>query len=891
MPQPSHRVLDPALLAPPELSLTVDGWLGERIQANESNWLIPAPATNPGMIRLFADRLNLPDFTVPWAGEFAGKYLISAVQSLALTSNPVLELVVRQFVGQLIATQGTDGSVGLPLSWDLWGQYHVILGLLRWYERSGDIAALDACERAADLACARYLNRPSAIATDVPDQAEKNQTIAHALVLLYEFTGQAKYLQLALGIESDWSSPGDINNFLANALAGGEFHNSHRPRWETLHDVQAVAELYFITGQPSYRQAFEQIWGSIRRFDRHATGGFTSGEMATGNPFDPGYIETCGTVAWMALSIDMLRMSADSTVADELELSLFNAILGAQSADGRLWTYHTPMGGIPIETTPPPADRVGYRLPAYYDLAWQSRDRFPPFPQLIYPQLSCCAANGPRGIGCLAEWAVMRSEDAVVVNFYGPLVAALSSPVGTAVTLTQRTDYPASGVIDIAVEVSAPSTFPIALRIPAWSTNTTLAVNGAPVACSSGTYCTIDREWQSGDLITLSIDMSIRFSPGATPAQGLTVVYYGPLLLALDTADNDCDLFRPPSPTMASLPQISTQPDHSLRATLSSRQGNIILRDFASAGRSQGGMLTGRPNTGVVWEFSRSNQTVIAEQIRLLEGGLIEGYSHPNEARWGFDGDLVTFFDQSGAASTRFTLRLEQHGKQVLSGVSLLDTSIRHLLSEVDFSILGKTWQFRRLTQNITLLPIVRLLNSGRFDIPTNANEHSWAMEGTTLVFYADSGVPSTRFTSIQMQNGRTVWQGQFLFDQSITHQLVEIDLDVTSMIWRFVRQRTGQQDFTIADKVRLLPNHQIDGYSFPNEAEWDYGSQPGEFLFRNAAGVVSTTFNSFCVDQGMMTFSGPFAFDSNITHVLQEVAPGWSFDSSYITWLPLPPF
>ena len=51
------------------------------------------------------------------------------------------------------------------------------------------------------------------------------------------------------------------------------------------------------------------------------------------------------------------------------------------------------------------------------------------------------------------------------------------------------------------------------------------------------------------------------------------------------------------------------------------------------------------------------------------------------------------------------------------------------------------------------------------------------------------------------------------------------------------------------------------------------------------------TTFNSVTVDQGIMTFSGPFSLDSSITHVLREVAPGWRFDSSYICWLPyLPP-
>jgi hypothetical protein len=97
---PSHRLLEPVLTVPAGLNISINGWAGDRIRANELNWLIPAPATNPGMAGMFTHRLEwpLPDNPVAWAGEFAGKYLISAVQSLSLTANAELELIVRQFV-------------------------------------------------------------------------------------------------------------------------------------------------------------------------------------------------------------------------------------------------------------------------------------------------------------------------------------------------------------------------------------------------------------------------------------------------------------------------------------------------------------------------------------------------------------------------------------------------------------------------------------------------------------------------------------------------------------------------------------------------------------------------------------------------------------------------
>ena len=114
----------------------------------------------------------------------------------------------------------------------------------------------------------------------------------------------------------------------------------------SLHPIQALAELYFITGQDRYREAFEHIWWSIVEWDRHNNGGFSSGEQAQGDPYHPGAIETCCTVAWMALSVDMLRLTGDSLVADELELSLLNSGLGMMNPTGRWVSYNTPMDGI-----------------------------------------------------------------------------------------------------------------------------------------------------------------------------------------------------------------------------------------------------------------------------------------------------------------------------------------------------------------------------------------------------------------------------------------------------------------------------------------------------------------------------------------------------------------
>ena len=90
-----------------------------------------------------------------------------------------------------------------------------------------------------------------------------------------------------------------------------------KPRWESLLAVQGMAELYRITGDEKYKQAVIHIWKSIQKTDRHNTGGFSSGEQAQGNPYDPRAIETCCTVAWVGPFTDVIKLTDDSLFAGE----------------------------------------------------------------------------------------------------------------------------------------------------------------------------------------------------------------------------------------------------------------------------------------------------------------------------------------------------------------------------------------------------------------------------------------------------------------------------------------------------------------------------------------------------------------------------------------------
>jgi len=507
----------------PAARFEFQGPVGERMQANLENWLLRAPQANPGMLEMFRvrDRKPVPQL-VPWAGEFVGKYLISAVQALRMSDDPRLRLQVEAVVAEFIATQAEDGYLGpfpkrdrLLKNWDLWGHYHAMLALVLWHERSGDAAALAAARKAADLVCATYLDTNRRV-FDAGD-AEMNMSILTAMAMLHRLTGEPRYLRMAREVEKDWERAGD---YLRSGLDGREYFRSPRPRWESLHDLQGLVEMWRITGDAKYREAFVHHWRSIRRWDRRNTGAFSSGEQATGNPYAPSAIETCCTVAWMALTVDYLRLTGDPHAADDLELATLNGGLGAQHPSGRWWTYNTPMDGA--------------REASAHTIVFQARAGT--------PELNCCSVNAPRILGVLSEWAIMSVTNGLVVNWLGAgrLTAKLTD--GASVSIASSHDAWREGHTEMRVNTTTARAVALRVRIPTWAREPKLALNGAPVAdVTAGSSAVLERAWTDTDRLELGFQLPIRHVAGANEAAGKVSLYRGPLLLAFDPAENPYD--------------------------------------------------------------------------------------------------------------------------------------------------------------------------------------------------------------------------------------------------------------------------------------------------------------------------------------------------------------
>jgi hypothetical protein len=246
----------------------------------------------------------------------------------------------------------------------------------------------------------------------------------------------------------------------------------------------------------------------------------------------------------------------------------------------------------------------GTRKASAHDIVFQARAGS--------PELNCCSVNGARGFGLISDWAVMKSGDGLLLNWYGPstITARLEEPLPEAasrgrgigawfgakgreaevvVTLTQETDYPRENHVRLEVSPSRTARFPLRLRIPHWSRATRVKLNGKAVEnVTPGSYLTLDRNWKRGDTIDLELDFSLHYWSGERECAGKASIYRGPLLLTYDRRFNVMDPDRiPPLDAKDLRAKVVSSSDWLpplLLLEMSSGANTLRLCDFGSAG-------------------------------------------------------------------------------------------------------------------------------------------------------------------------------------------------------------------------------------------------------------------------------------------------------------------
>jgi hypothetical protein len=542
------------------------GWVGTRMAVNESNRLVQLDVD-----RLLEGYRHRPGRQT-WDGEHVGKWLHAATLAWVNTGDPKLRQKLDFVAAELVKCQLPDGYLGTYLeqdrwtAWDVWAHKYNLIGLITYMRYTGNLSPLPACRRMADLLCRSFGDQPGQ-RDIIPAGFHIGMaptSVLEPMVLLYRMTGEPRYLDFCKYILRSWEQP-DGPKIISTLLTAKRVDKvGDAKAYEMLSCLNGALEYHRTVGDPKIFQACLNAWKDIVDNRLYPTGTASYREHFHGdfdfpNVNDVG--ETCVTVTWLQFNAQLLRLTGEKRFADQIEKTVLNQLMGAQSCDGTKWGYYVQMEG---------------KKPYTNNLDG-----------------NCCLSSGPRGVALVATFAVTTDADGVVVNLYDAGTARLNLRDGTAVAFATQTQYPDSGDIEMTVATAAQKPFAVKLRSPGWCENAVVQVNGRSVKTKIGPdgYLAIRRLWQDQDKIQLRFEIEPRVLVGDHKNEGKLAVFYGPLVLAADadTSGGQSDFSIPGSDSNKLRVTPEAAPDARIFAVADGGT-NLAMRlvPFADAGQTGG---------------------------------------------------------------------------------------------------------------------------------------------------------------------------------------------------------------------------------------------------------------------------------------------------------------
>lgn len=510
----------------PVFSVRMNGTVGDRLNASYENRILAQDVDR--LISIF--KVQNRTETRMWQSEFWGKWFTSAVLAYRYKPEPRLKKVLDYAVNGLIATQTPNGYIGnydnkhLLEQWDVWGRKYCMLGLLDYYDLTGDKKSLKAAVKLADNLMDDLAKSDGILVTKGNYRGMAASSVLEPIALLYARTQDKKYLAFAEEIVKQWETsegPQLISKSSVNVAdrfpkpKNWYSWEQGQKAYEMMSCYEGLLELYRLTGKDEYKKAVENTWQNIKDTEINVAGSGASVEMwfggkaLQGNPVYH-YQETCVTVTWIKLSTQLLRLTGEAKYADAVEKAYYNALLGSMSSDGFHWAKYTPL--------------TGQRLPGSEQCGMG---------------LNCCEASGPRGLFNFPFYAVTKTNKGVQINYYVDGAYELKTPDKKRVVVKQHTAYPVEDKVMLQVYPDKAAELIVSLRIPEWSTQTTVKVNGEEVRnVQVGSYLSIERIWKPGDQIELNLDMRGRLEKTGNNPSSLAILR-GPVLLSRDARFDD----------------------------------------------------------------------------------------------------------------------------------------------------------------------------------------------------------------------------------------------------------------------------------------------------------------------------------------------------------------
>ncbi len=251
--------------------------------------------------------------------------------------------------------------------------------------------------------------------------------------------------------------------------------------------------------EQKYLDAVKKGFEDIRKYNGFANGMYGGDEALHGNNPTQGS-ELCSAVELMFSLEEMIKVTGDLDFVDHLEKVAFNALPTQITDDFMARQYFQQANQVKVT-----------RDLRNFDINHGETD-------LVFGLLTgypCCTCNFHQGWPKFTQNLWYATPDGgLAALVYSPSAVTAKVRGGVEVTITEETCYPMDNKILFNVALAEgveEVTFPLSLRIPSWTKEATLTVNGeaAEVAIESGKVAVVERTWKSGDVVELVVPMPI----------------------------------------------------------------------------------------------------------------------------------------------------------------------------------------------------------------------------------------------------------------------------------------------------------------------------------------------------------------------------------------------
>ena len=481
--------------------------------------------------------------THPWQGEHLGKWLHAATLAWLMTGDSRLRAELESNVKRLLATQLPNGYLGtygpaetfvaLPENedlavvhddmevgaarkrrpgWDTWTHRYNLYGLLAYEGVFPNQAVVDACRRMADLLIEVYGGNGADITNYGTRKGISATTLLESIVMLYERTGDAKYLDFAEHIVERIEANPALRLVSSLLTGGGVVHPGEGKGYQIMANLLGYLRLYRCTGKDEYLRTAVNGYNEIMARHLLVTGGpWTRHTDYNGNrecfarveDFDPWGIsvEGCCDATWIQLCLHLFETLGESKYLDAAEVTLYNSLHGHQHSDGVQWCYYT----APNEA------KTAYR-----------------------DTIHCCASSMPRAMEMVASHLVGEIDGHLSIGTLAPCTVALNEAFGGGV-LTVESDFPADPTTQIRLGTLSRRTFTCEFRLPAGIALTGVRVNGADFEVTENRrgFYELRREWGAGDVLAIDARSELaRLVQAGEHGQHWVAFTKGPIALA-----------------------------------------------------------------------------------------------------------------------------------------------------------------------------------------------------------------------------------------------------------------------------------------------------------------------------------------------------------------------